>query len=201
MGASRIMKEKKQMLRLLLGSALYQAVWFAAVLSAGEAARWWWGVLAAAGFLTITLAGWKALRARVLALTGAALVLGLVVDTIMIASRIWSTPRMFMPYPLPPVWLLMVWVGFGTYIAMSLDMLYGRYRMAALVGAVGGMLAYRGGAALDAIQWGEPAWLCTLILMLAWAIVFPALVWLATWMQRQESAVRLHESRMHVALM
>ena len=187
--------------RLLVGSAFYQAVWFAAVLSAGASSRWWWSAGASAVFLCVSLCVWPSLRKRVLCLSAAALACGLLVDTAMIATGVFASPRMLVPAPLPPLWLLMLWLSFGTYIALSLEMLYGRYWLTAVAGACGGMLAYRGGALFGAIAWGMPIWLCTLALMLVWAIVFPLLVSLATWMRNQECRPVLPRRVVRVALM
>lgn len=188
-------------LRLLIGSFLYQAVWFATVLSAGHPGRWWWGVLTLLGFMGVVHLGWPSLRPRVWWMLVAAVGCGFVLDTGMIAGRIWHSPRLLMPAPFPPLWLLLLWAAFGIYIALSLEMLYGRYRLAALVGAIGGMLAYRGGALLGAIQWGKPEWMTTSILMLVWALAFPALVWIATKIREQEMTAQVRTTRMHVALM
>ena len=194
-------KEGNRTARLVVGSACYQGVWFATVLSAGEPTRWWWGVLSTLGFLGFVLLAWPPLRVRVLVLTLAAIVCGLVVDTAMIAGGIWSSPRMLLPAPLPPLWLVMLWAAFGIYIALGLEMLYGRYGVSAMIGALGGMLAYRGGAALGAIQWGEPAWVTTVLLMIAWAIAFPALIWCAAKLQRAQAQTTPALPRMRVALM
>lgn len=194
-------KESNRTARLAFGSVCYQGVWFAGVLSAAEAHRWWWGVGSAVLFLASVLLIWPALRRRVMTMTVAALLCGLLVDTSMIASRVWTSPRMFFPAPLPPLWLMMLWAAFGIYIAVSLEVLYGRYRAATVVGALGGMLAYRGGAALGALQWGSPAWASTLALMLAWAVAFPALVWVASRLQQQELTASVRASRMSIALM
>ena len=188
-------------LRLVVGSLLYQGVWFATVLSSSSAARWWWGVLAVIGFAGFAAYGWPNLRQRVWVMASAAVACGLVVDTAMLAGRVWYAPSMLMPAPLPPLWLVMLWAAFGMYIAISLEMLYGRYGVATIVGAFGGMLAYRGGAWLGAIEWGKPAWLSTAILMLAWAAVFPVLVWVATKWRAQEQTVTARVSRTRVAFM
>ncbi len=165
--------------RLLAGSVLYQVVWFCAVLSAGQAGRWWWGPASALLFLAIAGGLWPLLWTRVWKMAVVALACGVVVDTLMIVLGAWSSPRMLLPAPLPPLWLLVLWFAFGVYIALSLDILYGRYAVSALVGALGGTLAYRGGMLLGAIEWGQPAWLATLWVMLAWALVFPCLTGLA----------------------
>lgn len=194
-------KESNRIFRLVIGSCLYQAVWFATVLSAGEPGRWWWAVGSALFFLVGVLLAWPPLRQRVLTVTLAAIICGFVVDSTMIAASVWTSPRMFLPAPLPPLWLVMLWAAFGIYIALSLEMLYGRYRFAAVVGAFGGMLAYRGGALLGAIQWGQPEWLSTFVLMLAWAVAFPLLVFVATRVQQQEARTANRVTRMRVALM
>ena len=194
-------RESNRTQRLLIGSMFYQAVWFASVLSAGDPSRWWWGVGSTVAFLVYVLLAWPLLRQRVLTLTIAAILCGLVVDSLMIAARVWTTPRMWLPPPLPPLWLVMLWAAFGIYIALSMEVLYGRYGLAAVAGALGGMLAYRGGALAGAIHWGQPVWLGTLVLMAVWALAFPVLIRVATVVQERENGLRKAASRMHVALM
>jgi len=194
-------RETHQAFRLFVGSVLYQGTWFATVLSAGHAHRWWWGLLSVLAFAGIVSFGWPSLRQRIWWMLFASVLCGLIVDTGMIIAQVWQSPRVVMPAPLPPTWLLLLWAAFGIYIALSLEMLYGRYRVAAVVGAIGGMLAYRGGALLGAIHWGKPEWMTTTILALIWAVVFPALIWTATRLQQQEQTARMRASRMHVALM
>ena len=103
------MKKAQQIsLRLFVGSVLYQVVWFATVLSAGQTQRWWWGVLAVVAFMGIVHTGWPALRQRVWTMFAAAMLCGLVVDTGMILGQIWRSPRVLMKAPLPALWLLML---------------------------------------------------------------------------------------------
>ncbi len=194
-------RKSHQVFRLLVGSVFYQVVWFATVLSAGHVQRWWWGILSLLVFVGIVHFGWPALRQRVWWMLVISVGCGLIVDTGMIMGHVWQSPRILLPTPLPPAWLLFLWAAFGIYIALSLEMLYGRYGLAAFVGAIGGMLAYRGGALFEAIQWGKPLWLTTTILTLTWGFIFPLLVWVATRLRQQEQAARVRASRMHVAFM
>lgn len=173
-------KKSNRTIRLVVGSALYQAVWFATVLSAGTANRWWWGVLGVLVYCAVVMPLWPVLWRRVLVMAGVGVLCGLLVDGAMIWFQVWSTPRMLLPHPLPPVWLILLWAAFGIYIAVSLEMLYGRYLFSSIVGAFGGMLAYRGGAPFGAVHFGDSVWLSTVVLMVVWAFVFPALIWLAT---------------------
>jgi hypothetical protein len=173
-------KQSNRTSRLIVGSILYQAVWFATVLSAGQVSRWWWGVLGVLVYIAVVLPLWPTLWRRVVIMAVIGVLTGLVMDSGMIWFHVWSTPRVAVPHPLPPVWLILLWSAFGMYIALSLEMLYGRYLFSSVVGAIGGMLAYRGGVPFGAIEMGASVWLSTVVLMIAWAIAFPALIWVAT---------------------
>lgn len=158
----------------------YQAVWFAAVIGAGRG-EWWPGVAAAALFVSIQLAVSRE-REVDLRLLVAALACGAIVDGAMagngLARYAASTPA------LPggaPLWLLAIWASFALTLRRSMRVLLGRPFIALALGAIGGPLAYLGAArGWQAIDFAEPRWLSLVVLGVAWSLVLPALVLLAT---------------------
>lgn len=165
--------------RLLICSTLYQAIWFGVVLTAVKP------LFVLMGPLLVLLTGgiqfwlWPSHRSRGLKLAGAALLTGLLVDSTFTAVGVLVPYRHFMPYPLTPIWLLSLWAGFGIYIALGLERLYGRFVLAALGGLIGGPLAYRGGVPFGAMNVGNPVWAALLLVGCIWAVVFVFLIWLA----------------------
>jgi len=173
--------------RLIVGSLLYQCVWFAAVYFASSSVFHGLGVKLAVGCILIQFLIWPHLRIRITALAVVACLAGLFLDSLLTVIGIFDLARHVMPYPLTPLWLLALWAGFGVYIAVGLEGMYGRLRLAALGGFIGGPLAYRGGVPFDAVTLGDPAWRSLLIIGVAWAGVFAMLVWVAGALHRWQS--------------
>ncbi len=165
--------------RLIVCSLVYQAVWFACVVAATRRAWIWVPPVTVAGFTLMQLCFWKSARWRTMLLMATALVAGGFLDSGLTLSGVLSPARSVLPWPLTPVWLLSLWAGFGVYIALGLDLMYGRARMAALGGAIGGPLAYRAGVTFGAVELGIPVWRALVILSMAWAVAFMVLIWLA----------------------
>lgn len=172
--------------RLLICSLLYQAVWFSAVYSAARPSLVWLGPVAVVLSTSLQLLLWSKLRLRALLMMGASLLVGLCVDSLLTFYGVFIPQRTCLPYPLAPVWLLSLWAGFGVYIALGLEQLYGRLRLASVAGFFGGALAYRAGVPFGALEFGLTEWLALLLIAGAWMLAFPLLVWLASWFRGAE---------------
>lgn len=77
---------------------------------------------------------------------------------------------------LPPLWIVALWVQFGTTLRSSLGWLAGRPVLAILVGGLGGPLAFRGGESLGAVQFAPNRGVSFLGLATVWAIALPCLI-------------------------
>jgi hypothetical protein len=109
----------------------------------------------------------------------AAGVLGLVLDSaLVLAGRLAFAEGVLVP-GLAPYWMVTLWVLFATTFNRSLRWLRGLLPLAALLGAVGGPLAYLAGARLGAAEVLEPAWLGHLAVAAIYALATPALLALA----------------------
>ena len=87
---------------------------------------------------------------------------------------------------LPPPWMIALWANFATTLNLSLAGLQNRPGLAALLGLVGGPLAYWGGAGLGAMTFIAP--LPALItLALGWALLTPLLLTLAATLARRST--------------
>ena len=87
---------------------------------------------------------------------------------------------------LPPLWMMALWANFATTLNLSLAGLQIRPWLAALLGLVGGPLAYSGGAGLGAMSFVSP--LPALIaLALGWALLTPLLLTLAATLARRSN--------------
>lgn len=156
----------------------YQAVWFVAVIGAGHGLAWP-GVLGMPVYALVQLACARNVRVD-LALMAAGLVMGFLLDGALSRSGLvdyaagWPNPA------LAPGWILALWVTFALTFSQSLRYLQTRLWLAALLGLVGGPLAYLGAArGWQVVTFAEPTWRALLALALGWALATPALAWLA----------------------
>ncbi|MTI73526.1 MAG: DUF2878 domain-containing protein [Stenotrophomonas sp.] len=154
----------------------YQATWFVAVIGAGRGS-WWPGVLAAVLFALWRLAVSPA-RALELRLLLAALGIGLLLESVWVGSGLLDYAAW--PWAGPPAWILALWCAFALVVVPLLGYLHRRPWLAAVLGAVGGPLAYLGAASgWDALRFSETRWHALLALGAGWALAMPALAALA----------------------
>ena len=161
----------------LLNAVGYQLVWSAAAAGAG-AQLVWPGPAAALLFALLTLAYGGRARAdlRTLAI---ALPLGFALDSLFAASG-WLVYAQPMPWPLAwaaPLWIWALWTAFAMTLNHSLSFLDQRLGLCALLGVVGGPLAYLTAAgAFDAVDFARPLPQVLTALAVAWGLMLPVLV-------------------------
>lgn len=156
----------------------YQAVWFAAVIGAGHGLAWP-GVLGMLVYALAQLAGARNYRVD-LSLMAAGLVFGFLLDGALIRGGLASYASGWPGLALAPAWILALWVTFALTFTQSLRYLQSRLWLAALLGLLGGPLAYLGAArGWHVVTFAEPTWRTLLVLAIGWALATPALAWLA----------------------
>ncbi|MCX6997451.1 MAG: DUF2878 domain-containing protein [Kiritimatiellaeota bacterium] len=165
-------------MKRILNFALFQAGWFAAILTAasGRPAA----ALAVAG-AAVGLSLWQFSvdRMRDLRLVMAVALIGFCLDTAQLRLGVFAlagAPRF--PH-LCPLWLAALWALLGTTLRGSLSWLAGRYWLSAILGAVAGPLSYLGGARLGAATLPVNHAFSVAALAVAWAVAMPLFVWLA----------------------
>ncbi|HTA65581.1 MAG TPA: DUF2878 domain-containing protein [Xanthomonadaceae bacterium] len=156
----------------------YQLVWIACVVGAANASLVA-GPMATALFAMLVLGFGGQWRAD-LRLIPILLLCGLLFDSAWIALG-WLDYSM--PWPSPqfsPSWILCIWVAFALTFNHSLAFLRGRYLFAALLGAIGGPLAYWGAAhGPGVVRFDAPVAIVLGGLCIAWAVLLPLLVRIA----------------------
>jgi hypothetical protein len=174
-------------MRSLLNFFAFQIGWFSAVLGAGHGMLWV-GLAVISGVLLFNLiiaADWK----HELALATGAACTGFAVDTALTAADVFTPVPFLMPPPFSPLWMVALWVNQATTLNSCLVWLRGRYFAGALFGAIGGPLAYLGGAKLGAAS--IPSNHGLLILGIVWAGALPGLFalneWLSRWLSEKKS--------------
>lgn len=79
-----------------------------------------------------------------------------------------------------PLWVPLIWAQFATLFRFSLAWLSGRYLLGALLGALGGPLAYAAGVRLGAADFGASPSCSLVVLGVVWALVVPLMAWLSS---------------------
>lgn len=160
------------MLRVINFLAFYVG-WFACVAGAGRG-HLYLGPLVVAGLVALHLCLVPDAR-RELRLVVAAAVLGYAVDTGQTLIGVLAFGASGSLWWLPPLWLLGLWFMFATTLNVSFRALAGRYRLAAVLGAISGPLSYYAGVRLGAAEFPHPVF-SVFMLALAWALLMPVMV-------------------------
>ncbi|MBQ4856217.1 DUF2878 domain-containing protein [Rhodanobacter sp. B2A1Ga4] len=156
----------------------YQLVWFAAVIGAGHGLAWP-GIAGMLVYATCQLAVGRQYQAD-LSLMLTAIVLGLLLDGGLIRAGLASYATPWPSAAMAPAWILALWVTFALTFTQSLAWLQTRLWWAALLGGIGGPLAYLGASrGWHVVTFAAPAWRGLLCLAVGWAIATPLLAWLA----------------------
>lgn len=152
-----------------LNIALYQLVWFVAVLG-GEGMVWLALALILVHFLLTPLPKTD------LMLVGLVLLIGVVVDGSLRQSGFFIFAEDRFPIPL---WLGCIWIALATLFNHSLHWLKERLVLAGLLGVFGGPIAYLAGGRLGVAEFTlSLPWSIT-ILAIIWGLLVPGLVWLS----------------------
>lgn len=158
------------MLKPLANAVLFQCGWFACVL--GGNSRWLLVAVAAIAVHLLWLSSWSREGQVILAVT----LLGTVIDT---ALRTFGVFHFSMPGPLIPLWLIVLWALLATTLRHCLAWSARPWWRASLLGAVGGPLSYYAGSQLAGVSFGYGTAPTVIGLGLLWALLFPALHWVA----------------------
>jgi len=162
---------------------LFQAGWFACVLSVAHGQPWWGPTAAlvalAVHLLFVSRTDWRG-EIRFVMIAG---LFGIALDSTMSGLGVMSWTQPDQPAWLCPPWLLALWMVFPTSIGHSLGWMDRRPWLAASFGLVGGPLTYLAGTKLGAVYMpGTWSIFPALLAMgVAWAIFFPLLYPLRRW--------------------
>lgn len=163
---------------------VFEAAWFACVVSAARG-QMVWGLAAVAASIALQLAISRKRRADLL-LMAVALACGLVWDTTLSRMHLVVYASHWPFLAVAPIWILALWVQLATVLRDPLRWLHGRPVLAVGLSAVGGAASYAGAARLGACTFPEPA-LTLIVLAAGWGIMLPLLLQLARRLDRSPS--------------
>ncbi|MCX7717223.1 MAG: DUF2878 domain-containing protein [Candidatus Sumerlaeaceae bacterium] len=162
--------------RATLNFLLYQAGWWACVLGAAQG-QLLWGPAVTALALAAHFAWVSERRGREAIFVAAAGVAGAAVELFFMASGVYRLTAAASGLWWTGLWALSLWAMFAAAYDGMLRWLHGRYGLAAVLGAVGGPLAFLAGQALGAITLNSQ-WLYGLLpLGATWAVLAPLLLY------------------------
>jgi hypothetical protein len=157
---------------IIINFILFQLAWFACVLGAANNLPWL-GVVVTAAVVWWHLAHAKPWRAE-MRLMLCVLIIGASFDQLLLSFALVDYVHHGWSATLVPVWILALWLGFGTALNVSLRWMRGRHFVAVLFGAIGGPVAYIGAEKLGAVVLiGNPSYIA---LAIGWAIITPLLL-------------------------
>lgn len=162
-------------IRIAINFVAFQIGWFSTILGVAHGRPW-------LGFLTVPLVLLAAMLLAVdwrqeLILGLAAAIFGFSFDTTLSALDVFKPAPFLLPSPLSPLWMSVLWVNQATTLNSCMGWLRRRYLIGSVFGAIGGPLAYFGGAKLGAAS--VPSTENLAVIGMAWAIGFPALLAMA----------------------
>jgi len=104
--------------------------------------------------------------------------IGIVFDSLLLATGWISYPSGSWIPGLAPYWIVAIWLLFATTLYLSMGSLRGRHWLAALAGALGGPLSYMAGEKLGGIGLNNPE-AAMVALAVGWGILMPLISSLA----------------------
>jgi hypothetical protein len=160
-------------MQFVINLLAFDAAWFVTVKGAAQGLPWL-GPVVTLAVLAYHL-GTSRQRGAEWRLAVFALFLGLLTDSLLLATGWIAYPNGQWIPGVAPYWIVMMWVLFATTLNVSLRWLHGRPRLAALLGAVGGPVSYFAGAKIGAMTFVSTA-PAMVALAIAWGVAMPLLV-------------------------
>lgn len=150
----------------LVNLLIYNLVWLICILGGNGLA--WLGLLLVGGHFLLS-----PYRRQDALLATTVLGAGLLVDGVLNGIGFFSLGSSQFPIPL---WLATIWLALATLPNHSLEWMKRRPLLSVLFGALGGPLAYWGGARLGAATFNWPLLDSLVVLAVVWALLWPLIM-------------------------
>lgn len=161
------------MKRIAANLVLYHVGWFACILGAAYSLGWVGGLVVMAHIAIHLKYLSKNAKAEFLLFVIVAIV-GIGIDTLQyqLGAYLFKGHT----FPVIPLWLCAMWLNFGPLLPLSLAWLKGRYLTSAVLGMLGGPLAYWGGERLGAVEFGLDLSQVMLRVAIAYGLAMPLFI-------------------------
>lgn len=156
---------------------LFQLGWLGCVMGGASQNMAWVGVAMVGSIIAVHLLRASSARQEVMLIL-VTVVLGTAWDSLLTSLGMYEFKSGMFITDIAPYWLIAMWALFATTLNVSMTWMKGRYLLAALLGLVGGPLAYYAGYKLGAVNFENT--LNTLVTVGAgWFFIMPLLVLLS----------------------
>ncbi len=161
----------------------FQIAWFATILGVARGLFWLGPLTVLVVFAIHLKIQGHVTREIILALK--IMFIGFVTDTLLTSLGVYTPKSALYPLPYSPPWLIGMWLNFATLINFSVKWLSRRYLLAAVMGGIGGAMAYYGGSGLGAMEFHQPLVRNLVITGVAWAILTPSFFILSRFIEQK----------------
>jgi Protein of unknown function (DUF2878) len=148
-----------------------QVGWFVCVISAARGSAWI-GVSLVTVLVTVHFLR-VAQPLEELKLVASAFAIGAAWESALVSFGLLAYPSSAAVHGLAPFWIAALWALFAAQFNTTYRWLKAHIKLAALLGALGGPLSFRAGAALGAVRFVKPR-SAAVALVIGWALLLPA---------------------------
>lgn len=159
--------------RVLVNAALFQILWFAAIM--GSAKLLIWPSILGCLLLVVWQLHPKRKHAGDIKLVGVAIVLGLIIDTLLLQLNLYEFTYPFPFEGISPLWIILMWIGFALTVNHSMKWLELHPLLPALMGGIFAPLSYLAGLRLGAVEYLAGPLLISICISITWAIAMTIL--------------------------
>ena len=166
-------------MRNLLVAIIFQIGWFACVFGGANTVELPIALAVAVTLLACNLWLKRQELAQEIRLVLSVTLIGFFIETINLATGVFTLTHSG-SYPwLCPAWFLLLWALFATLLRGPFNWLAGRYWLSALLGAIFAAPNYFAGARLGAVTFNANLVFSFALLAIVWALAMPLMIWLA----------------------
>lgn len=152
-----------------INQAFFQASWPACVIGAANGMLWTGAVVV--GLFALWQLHPSRIHRRDPIVVAAFMATGLVIDTLWLRAGIVDYATAWPAPGFTPAWLLLLWAALGMTVNHSLGIFRERWRLFALLAAIGSPMSYTAAAAFGAVTWLAPDWLVVVCVGPVWGLI------------------------------
>lgn len=161
---------------VLINLTFFKAAWLITIFAAAASMPIAGAAAVAAAVAVHVLRSDK--RRAELVLLGAAGLVGLVWESLLVATGVLQYESGFLLEGLAPYWIVGMWILFATTLNVGLRWLQKSTLVAALVGAIGGPMAFLAGQKAGAVGFADPV-VSLAVIGVGWMVLLPVMVRIA----------------------